>query len=110
MGINKYILTLCFACMLAVCAYAQNDSLQIKGGGKEITIRKNRFSPRKATLLSAAFPGLGQAYTRSYWKMPIIYAGAGVLGCSAMLFSGKRAFRPYAVTPYAYGMAQEVIS
>ncbi len=32
-------------------------------------------SPAKATLYSAVLPGLGQAYNRSYWKIPIIYAG-----------------------------------
>jgi hypothetical protein len=44
-----------------------------------IKIRK-RYNPRKATLFSAALPGLGQIYTRQYWKLPILYAGAGVLG------------------------------
>ena len=31
--------------------------------------------PIKATLLSAALPGLGQAYNGSYWKIPLIYGG-----------------------------------
>jgi len=35
--------------------------------------------PGRAAMLSAALPGLGQAYNRAYWKIPIIYAGfAGV--------------------------------
>jgi hypothetical protein len=36
-------------------------------------------SPTKAILYSAVIPGLGQAYNKKYWKIPVIYAGIGVL-------------------------------
>jgi len=36
-------------------------------------------SPTKASLYSAILPGLGQAYNKKYWKIPILYAGVAVL-------------------------------
>ncbi len=37
-------------------------------------------SPTKAWLMSAALPGLGQAYNQRYWKIPIIYGGFAAFG------------------------------
>ena len=51
------------------CLIAQNtDTLKIK-----------KHSPQKATLMSACLPGLGQYYNKKYWKIPVIYIGAGVI-------------------------------
>jgi hypothetical protein len=36
--------------------------------------------PGKAAVFSAVLPGLGQAYNKAYWKIPIIYATGAVLG------------------------------
>ena len=40
----------------------------------------NPLAPATAAFYSAVLPGLGQAYNKRYWKIPVIYAGmaAGV--------------------------------
>jgi hypothetical protein len=35
-------------------------------------------NPRKATLYSTFFPGLGQIYNRKYWKVPLVWAAVGI--------------------------------
>ena len=35
--------------------------------------------PAKAAFYSAVLPGLGQAYNKRYWKIPVVYVGMGAL-------------------------------
>jgi hypothetical protein len=37
-------------------------------------------SPKKAAMYSAMLPGLGQAYNKKYWKIPVVYVGIGAIG------------------------------
>jgi len=53
--------------MLMLCLTASALRAQVKDSVAH--------SPTKAWLLSAALPGLGQAYNQRYWKIPVIYGG-----------------------------------
>lgn len=66
----------------------ESDSLSIKKEEKELIVKEalgpvseyDPLAPSRAAFYSAVVPGLGQAYNKKYWKIPIIYAGmaAGV--------------------------------
>jgi hypothetical protein len=58
-------------------SFAQTDSIQ--------------HSPKKATIYSAVLPGLGQAYNRKYWKIPVIYAGLGA--CTYFFFTNNNEYQ-----------------
>ena len=64
--------------------FAQTDSLSVKEEkvviAKDSLIQKENYdplAPAQAAFYSAVVPGLGQAYNKKYWKIPIIYAGIG---------------------------------
>lgn len=51
-------------------------------------------SPQRATLYSTLLPGLGQAYNKKYWKIPIIYAGFA--GTGYLIASNYKEYRKFA--------------
>lgn len=48
---------------------------------KEVPVLESQMidplSPARAAFYSAVLPGLGQAYNKKYWKIPIVYAALG---------------------------------
>lgn len=49
-------------------------------GGIESFQSQSTLDPDKAALYAAVFPGLGQMYNKQYWKLPIVYGGAILIG------------------------------
>lgn len=92
MNIQKLLLIIISFSIFA-CAVAQEDSIRAI---EEITPSKidTSHSPKIATLMSTALPGLGQIYNHSYWKVPVIYAGLYGFGYMFQQnHSGYRDFR-----------------
>jgi hypothetical protein len=77
---------LLFFIFISVNVHAQqNDSLRAsyKKDSTEAkkAVKKAIYgNARKATIMSACLPGLGQLYNKKYWKTPVIYAALGGIG------------------------------
>lgn len=83
---NRIILPLFVLLIIVACIPTQAqdsthvtspDSIIIGKNGKVTTIESYaaRYNPRKAMLYSAVLPGLGQAYNKKYWKIPLVIGG-----------------------------------
>lgn len=57
---------------------AQEPTIELNGDSVLVVPIDN--APSKAAYYSMIFPGLGQAYNKSYWKIPIIYGLGATLG------------------------------
>jgi hypothetical protein len=100
--VKKALVIFCFFVCISVPAQEKdslshtNDSLENAKAAR----KKNYSTPRKASVMSAILPGLGQAYNKKYWKIPVIYAAFGGLGY--MFYNSNVNYRDYRKNLIAY--------
>lgn len=70
---------LCIFLQFEVCAQETQEEPAFVSGADSTSIMR-RHSPKKAAVLSAILPGMGQIYNKKYWKLPIVYGGLAGLG------------------------------
>jgi len=84
-------LFLFFTGLAAICQEIALDSLETapsdtsvvidaKEERAELFVELSTLDPKRAAMLSAVLPGLGQIYNKQYWKVPLIYGGALIIG------------------------------
>ena len=118
----KYLLVIGFMIGFAFAARAQQQRADTASAIKKDTIKKasgtapgssappikkekeyhpdSTHSPHKAVMHSLMIPGWGQLYNRRWWKVPIIYAGIGLLA-SAVIFN-QRYYNQFNVLAHYY--------
>lgn len=85
--LNKRFYTLFLSLFSILLSFAQveSDSTSISIDKEPISIEEevkprdgiDPLRPSKAAFYSAIFPGLGQMYNKSYWKVPIVWGAIG---------------------------------
>ena len=86
MFFKKNILLLFFALVVANL-FGQKDTISTKNKKTDLKIKGklkiqqgiyDPLAPSKAAFYSAIFPGMGQAYNKKYWKVPIVWGALAI--------------------------------
>ena len=76
--IRKLLLFLFFLNFLKINAQKTENYSEIKIEKQVLeNIKTDPLRPARSAFYSAVLPGLGQAYNRKYWKIPIVYGAIG---------------------------------
>lgn len=88
-----YSIFFCFFCLNSV---AQNipKKLKIKKKDSIVVVQgMDILAPSRAAFYSAVLPGLGQAYNKKYWKVPLVWGAMGTSGY--FYFTNNDSFKRY---------------
>ena len=76
--IQKLLLFIFFLNFLKINAQKTDNYSDIKIEKQVLeNIKTDPLRPARSAFYSAVLPGLGQAYNRKYWKIPIVYGAIG---------------------------------
>lgn len=75
-----FIITIISILLLNSTLLFGQETDSVKSTPKKFVLIPKEHSPRVAGVASAILPGLGQAYNKKYWKVPVVYAGVAVTG------------------------------
>jgi hypothetical protein len=75
----RNLILFCLLLCLGSAGFAQDSLKLVKADSVGIARHKVMFSPspKGAVIRGAIVPGLGQIYTRKYWKLPLVYTAMG---------------------------------
>ena len=82
---SKFLLIIALS-LLSFLSFSQDENKEVIdiGEAEEVVLENvvkskpiDPLAPSKAAFYSAILPGLGQAYNKKYWKIPIIYGAIG---------------------------------
>lgn len=79
--------------MFLFTAFPMSEPVHAQSVRPADTLALRPHTPTRAAVYSAILPGLGQAYNRKYWKIPIVYAGFGVI--TYFIISNTREYKTY---------------